>query len=88
LLIGRYTLDELKNEQEWGEFIDRSAAPEVLGMKIRIDMENDFSVCVGCRMAENMMNSAHKSSNKEYRAGYDAVKWDKKRKPSADGRKP
>jgi len=28
-------------------------------------------------MAENMMNSAHKSSNKEYRAGYDAVKWDK-----------
>ena len=48
LLIGRYTLDELKNEQEWGEFIDRSAAPEVLGMKIRIDMENDFSVCVGC----------------------------------------
>ena len=28
-------------------------------------------------MAENLMNSSHKATNKQYRDNYDAIKWSK-----------
>lgn len=30
-------------------------------------------------MAENMMNSAHKATNENYRNNYDSIKWNHKR---------
>jgi len=32
-------------------------------------------------MPENLMNSSHKATNQPYRDGYDAVEWDKRKKP-------
>lgn len=31
-------------------------------------------------MAENLMNSEHKATNKKYRKGYDKIKWETKEK--------
>lgn len=31
-------------------------------------------------MAENMMNSEHKSTNENYRSNYDKIKWGKEKK--------
>ena len=38
-------------------------------------------------MKENLMNSAHKATNKQYRDGYDDIEWDEIKKRGKDDRK-
>ena len=38
-------------------------------------------------MAENLMNSSHKATNKQYRDNYDSIKWAKGDNKSNKGKK-